>query len=128
MRNRSEGIEKYLICIKSEVLLESVSGELLRHLSPITIERLYRNLPIQGMAVRDDDLLYIPAPIDTRPEKPRNRVRRGHIAYSPSKKMVIIALGDVRLREGVNSLGRVVSGLGELHKLRTGHRVRLERV
>ncbi|MDK2373030.1 MAG: cyclophilin-like family protein [Candidatus Korarchaeota archaeon] len=127
MRNRSEGVEKYIIYIKSGSLLKEVSVEFLRHLSPITIERLYRNLPLQGMVVRDNDLIYISAPIDTRLEKPRNRLRRGHVAYSPSKKMIMIALEDVRLNESVNSLGRVVEGLEELEKLRTGHMVRLER-
>ncbi len=127
MRNRSEGVEKYLIYIRSGSLLKEVSVEFLRHLSPITIERLYRNLPLQGMVVRDNNLIYISAPIDTRLEKPRNRLRKGHVAYSPSKKMIMIALEDVRLNESVNSLGRVVEGLEELEKLRTGNMVRLER-
>ncbi len=127
MRNRSEGVEKYLIYIRSGGLLKEVSIEFLRHLSPITIERLYRSLPLQGMVVRDNNLIYISAPIDTRLEKPRNRLRKGHVAYSPSKKMIVIALEDVRLNENVNSLGRVVEGLEELEKLRTGHMVRLER-
>ncbi len=127
MRNRSEGVEKYLIYIRSGSLLKEVSIEFLRHLSPITIERLYRNLPLQGMVVRDNNLIYISAPIETRLEKPRNRLRKGHVAYSPSKKMIMIALEDVRLNESVNSLGRVVEGLEELEKLRTGHMVRLER-
>ncbi len=127
MRNRSEGVEKYLIYIRSGSLLKEISIEFLRHLSPITIERLYRSLPMQGMVVRDNSIIYISAPIDTRLEKPRNRLRRGHVAYSPSKKMVLIALDDIRLNESVNSLGRVVEGLEELEKLRTGHMVRLER-
>jgi len=127
LRNRSEGVEKYLIYIRSGSLLKEVSIEFLRHLSPITIERLYRNLPLQGMVVRDNNLIYISAPIETRLEKPRNRLRKGHVAYSPSKKMIMIALEDVRLNESVNSLGRVVEGLEELEKLRTGHMVRLER-
>jgi len=127
LRNRSEGVEKYLIYIRSGGLLKEVSIEFLRHLSPITIERLYRSLPLQGMVVRDNNLIYISAPIDTRLEKPRNRLRKGHVAYSPSKKMIVIALEDVRLNENVNSLGRVVEGLEELEKLRTGHMVRLER-
>ncbi len=127
MRNRSEGVEKYLIYVRSGSLLKEISIEFLRHLSPITIERLYRNLPLQGMVVRDNNLIYISAPIETRLEKPRNRLRKGHVAYSPSKKMIMIALEDVRLNESVNSLGRVVEGLEELAKLRTGHMVRLER-
>ncbi len=127
MRNRSEGVEKYLIYIKSSSLLKGISIEFLRHLSPITIERLYRSLPIQGMVVRDNSIIYISAPIETRLEKPRNRLRKGHVAYSPSKKMMLIALEDVRLNESVNSLGRVVEGLEELEKLRTGHMVRLEK-
>ncbi len=128
LRNRSEGIEKYLIYIKSDLLLNKISIELIRHLSPITIERLYRNLPIVGMVVRDSNLLYISAPLDTRLEKPRNRLKKGFVAYSPAKKMLLIALDDIRLNESVNSLGKVVSGLDELIKLRTGNMVRLERI
>ncbi len=127
MRNRSEGIEKYLIHLKSDLLVKEVSIELIRHLSPITIERLYRSLPVLGMVVRDNNILYIAAPIETRIEKPRTRLRKGHVAYSLAKKMLIIVLEDVKLNESVNSLGRVVEGLEELVKLRTGHRVRLDK-
>ncbi len=127
MRNRSEGVEKYLIYLKSDNLVKEISIEFLRHLSPITIERIYRGLPIRGMVVRDDGLIYISAPVETRLEKPRNRMRRGHVAYSPSKRMILIALEDTKLNESVNSLGRVLDGLEELERLRTGHMVRLER-
>ncbi len=128
MRNRSEGIEKYLIYIKSDLLLKEISIELIRHLSPITIERLYRHLPMISMVVRDSNLLYISAPIDTRLEKPRTWLKKGFVAYSPAKKMILIALDDIRLNESINSLGKVVDGLDELIKLRTGHMVRLERI
>lgn len=127
MKNRSEGIEKYLVRLKSGALLKDISIEFLRHLSPITIERLYRGLPIQGMVVRDNDLIYISLPIDTRLEKPRARIKKGHVAYSPSKRMLLIALDDTRLNENVNSMGRVIDGLEELKKLRTGQIARLEK-
>lgn len=127
MKNESEDIEKYLVQLKSDTLLKEISMELLRHLSPITIERLYRSLPMRGMVVRDDNMLYISVPIDTRLEKPRTRMRKGHVAYSPSKRMLIIALEETKLNESVNSMGRVTGGLEELKKLRTGHMVRLEK-
>ena len=127
MKNRTEGIERYLVCLKSDVFGKKVSLELIRHLSPITIERLYRNIPLSGMVVRDRDVIYISIPIEARVEKPRNKLRRGQVGYSPAKKMLVIALSDVRLDEKINSLGRITEGLEELENLRTGSIVRLER-
>ncbi|MEM2810889.1 MAG: cyclophilin-like family protein, partial [Candidatus Korarchaeum sp.] len=94
----------------------------------ITIERFYRSLPIRGMVVNSGELLYISAPIDTRSEKPRGSMRRGHVAYSLSKKMLVIALSDVRLNELVNPMGRVISGIELVSGLRTGTSVELMRI
>lgn len=126
MRERIEGIGSYTVILRWGDT-ESVRMELIRHLSPITIERFYRSLPMRGMVVNSGELLYVSAPIDTRSEKPRSSMRRGHVAYSPSKRMVVIALSDVRLRESVNPMGRVVQGIELVSGLRTGTNVELVR-
>lgn len=126
MRERIEGIGSYRVILRWDNS-DAVSMELIRHLSPITIERFYRSLPIKGMVVNSGELLYISAPIDTRSEKPRNSMRRGHVAYSLSKKMLVIALLDVRLNESVNPMGRVVSGIELISGLKTGTSVELVR-
>lgn len=126
MRERIEGIGSYIVLLRWGNS-DQVRLELIRHLSPITIERLYRSLPIRGMVVNSGELLYIPVPIDTRAEKPRNSMRRGHVAYSLSKKMIVIALSDARLNESVNPMGKVVSGVELIGDLKTGTTVELVR-
>ncbi len=125
MRERIEGIESYMVALRWDS--DVVRLELIRHLSPITIERFYRSLPIKGMVVNSGELLYISAPIDTRTEKPRGSMRRGHVAYSLSKRMLVIALSDVRLNESVNPMGRVLSGIELVSGLKTGTTVELVR-
>lgn len=126
MKERIEGIGSYAVLLKYGDS-QYVKLELVRHLSPITIERLYRSLPMKGMVVNSGDLIYISAPIETRSEKQRNYMRRGHVAYSFSKKMILIALSDVKLKESVNPMGRVISGMELLRDLRTGVIVELVR-
>ncbi|MCS7102721.1 MAG: hypothetical protein NZ992_02425 [Candidatus Korarchaeum sp.] len=127
MKERIERIGSYTVILRwgnSEV----VRMELIRHLSPITIERFYRSLPIKSMVVNSGELLYISAPIDTRSEKPRSSMRRGHVAYSLSKRMLVIALSDVRLNESLNPMGRVVHGIELVSGLKTGTSVELMRI
>lgn len=126
MKERIEGIGSYAVLLKFGDS-SYAKLELIRHLSPITIERLYRSLPIRGMVVNSGDLIYISAPIDTRSEKPKSSMRKGHVAYSLSKKMLVIALSDVKLSESVNPIGKVVSGMELLRDLRTGVNVDLVR-
>ena len=125
MRTKQEGLEKYT------VLIEGASGpvklELLRHLSPFTSERIFGNLPREGMVVKDDGLVYIRFPVETRIEKERRFLRRGQVAYSPAKGMIVIALKDTRMSEPVSYLGRVVEGIEFLSEVYTGKIVKLQR-
>lgn len=127
MRERIEGIGSYTVILRWGSS-DEIRLELIRHLSPITIERFYRSLPIKGMVVNDGELIYISAPVDTRSEKPRSSMRRGHVAYSLSKKMLVIALSDVKLNESVNPMGRILSGIELVSGLRTGTTVELVRI
>ena len=125
MRTKQEGLEKYTILI--EEAQGSARMELLRHLSPFTSERIFGNLPGTGMIVKDKDLIYIRFPIETRIEKEKRFLRRGQVGYSPAKGMIVIALRDIKLKEPVSYLGKVVEGLDLLEKLHTGKLVRLKR-
>ncbi|MCC6029197.1 MAG: hypothetical protein LM591_03550 [Candidatus Korarchaeum sp.] len=127
MKERVEGIESYIVTLRWEGADGIVQLELIRHLSPITIERFYRSLPIRGMVVSSGELIYISAPIETRSEKSRNSMRRGHVAYSISKKMLLIALSDIKLSEPINPMGKVISGMEFIRGLRTGMSVELVR-
>ncbi len=113
------------------MLIEGTRGpvklELLRHLSPFTSERIFGNLPREGMVVKDESLVYIRFPVETRIEKERRFLRRGQVGYSPAKGMIVIALKDVKINEPVSYLGKVVEGLEFLNELYTGKVVRLQR-
>ncbi len=125
LRTKQEGLEKYTILIEEG--RSKVRLELLRHLSPFTSERIFGNLPGTGMIVKDKDLIYIRFPVETRIEKEKRFLRRGQVGYSPAKGMIVIAIRDVKLKEPVSYLGRVVEGINVLEKLYTGKLVTLKR-
>lgn len=120
-----ESVESYLV----EVVMPSGKAdiEIKRHLSPLTAERLYRNLPKRALVVRDGPKVYLFVEMTSKLEKGRRELRRGEVAFVPSKEALLIALKRMRLPSPVLLLGRVVSGLEVFESAATGQTAHVRR-
>lgn len=116
-----EGVGEYLINLRAK---EGIIKILLtRYLSPITVERLHKSLPLKGLTIKTNDLLYINIELEGRLERPLKRLKKGQLAFSPANKSLIIALTDLNIDFPVTPLGKVVEGMEVLSSLRTGEKV-----
>lgn len=120
-----ESVESYLV----EVAMPSGTAEveIKRHLSPLTAERLYRSLPKSALVVRDGPKVYLFVEMTAKLEKGRRELRRGDVAFVPSKGALLIALRRMRLPSPVLILGEVVSGLEVLESAVTGQTAEVRR-
>ena len=97
-----------------------------RHLSPFTAERIFRNLPLPGLVMRTDDVLYISLDAEGRLERPRKAMKSGEVFFSPTTKALVVALGDMQIDLPITALGKVIFGLGVLSSVSTGERITIE--
>ena len=119
----SEGVGEYTIELRTRA--GTVKILLTRHLSPITVERLYKKVPLDGLTIKTNDLLYISVDLEGRLERPLKKLKKGQLAFSPVNKSLIIALSDLDIDFPASPLGKVLEGMEILSSLGTGERVTL---
>lgn len=104
--------------------LESM-GELVRVLSPRTVEALVTALPISSSAFLWKQEIYFETRVSVGPERPKPMVKPGDIAYWPPGKAFCIFHGNTQPYSPVNIIGRVTSPLEPLKKVRQGEWVKV---
>lgn len=104
-----------------------VTGELVRILSPRTVEALSMVLPISSSAFLWKEEIYFTTGISVGPEKPKATVKPGDIAYWPPGMAFCIFYGKTQPYSPVNIMGRVTSPLEPLKKVRQGEWVKVVR-
>jgi len=116
-----EGVGEYTIKMRTKS--GTIKILLTRHLSPITVERLHKSVPLSGLTIKTKDLLYISVNLEGRLERPLRRLKKGQLAFSPANKSIIIALEDLDIDFPVTPLGEVIEGMEVLTSLGTGEKV-----
>ncbi len=116
-----EGIGEYTIKLKTKA--GTIKILLTRHLSPITVERLHKSVPLSGLTIKTEDLLYISVDLEGRLERPLKRLKKGQLVFSPANKSLIVALKDLDIDFPVTPLGEVIEGMEVLGSLGTGEKV-----
>jgi hypothetical protein len=106
--------------------LES-TGELVRVLSPRTVEVLAAALPLSSSAFLWKEEIYFETRVSVGPERPKPTVKPGDIAYWPPGKAFCIFYGNTQPYSPVNIVGRVTSPLEPLRKVRQGEWVKVIR-
>lgn len=101
-------------------------GELVRILSPRTIEALVQAIPFTSKTFIWNEELYFETPVSVGPERPKPKVQSGDIAYWPPGKAFCLFFGDSQPYSPVNIIGRVTSDLCELGKVKKGERVEVK--
>ena len=119
-------LERYVIKIK--VNGKEAEIALKRILSPISIERMYRSLPMSGLAIRSDSAVYISVDVEGMLESPAKTLNEGEVGLDVGNNMLMVALERTTISSGrVTKLGTVLSGLESIRSITTGMKVLIEK-
>ncbi len=120
-------LERYIIKIKVNGREAEIS--LKRILSPISIERIYRNLPMRGLAIRSDSAVYISVDVEGVLESPAKILNEGEVGLDVGNSMLVIALRKITISGGrVTKLGEILSGLESVKSITTGMKVSIDKM
>ena len=123
--------EKGVSRIPIKLLIERIGeaeGELIRHLAPRTVEAIVKKLPIEGRAALWEEEVYFEIPVKMGEEKAKPTVERGTIAFWPMGNALCIFYGESQPYSPVNIVGRVTKGLELFRQVKSGAKIRIEKV
>jgi hypothetical protein len=123
--------EKAISRIKIRFVIEGMGeaeGELVRFLSPRTVDMIVRKLPIEGRAALWKEEVYFETPVKMGEEKAKGTVEKGTIAFWPMGSAICIFYGESQPYSPVNILGKVTSNLEIFSKVKSGTKIRVELV
>ncbi len=102
-------------------------GELIRFLSPITVDSLANALPFEGRAAKWKEEVYFETPVKLGAEKPKPKSEAGMIAYWPMGSALCIFYGATDPYSPVNVVGKIVANLELFRTLKSGTKIRVEK-
>jgi hypothetical protein len=108
----------------------NIEGELIRHLSPLTIKRILGRLPITNLINNyQNKFIQIKMELDMGIEKPQKKVNKGDIAFSPISNSICIFLNNYIHNQQLNLLGYIKEeGINELVKTKVGDFISIRRI
>jgi hypothetical protein len=120
-------VTRYKIRLTAESYGEA-EGELVRFQSPMTVDSLAKALPFEGRAAKWREELYFETPVKLGAEKPRPKVEVGTIAYWPMSSAMCVFYGPTDPYSPVNIVGKIVSNLEMFRTVKSGTRIRVEKI
>ncbi|MEM1586454.1 MAG: cyclophilin-like fold protein [Candidatus Bathyarchaeia archaeon] len=108
--------------------LGEARGVLIRVLSPRTVDSIVRLLPLEGRAAIWQSGVYFEIPLKMGVEKPRGSVKRGDITYWPLGRALCIFFKDMRPHGQVNLIGQVTENINLFSMVRSGTKIRVEKI
>jgi hypothetical protein len=117
--------------IKIRFIIEGLGeaeGELVRFLSPRTVDMIVRKLPIEGRAALWKEEVYFETPVKMGEEKARSTVEKGTIAFWPMGSAICIFYGESQPYSPVNVLGKITKNLEVFGRVKSGTKIRVELV
>ena len=107
----------------------SFVANLFKHLSPITLTKIVRDVPINGRVnFYEREFAYILTNVVAGEEKSRKEFKKGQIAFMPSGSSICFFLQDIRSYKPMNLLGEVVQGMEVLEACRRGDSIEIEKI
>ncbi len=103
-------------------------GELVRHLAPRTVEAIMKRLPIEGRAALWKEEVYFEIPVKMGKEKAKPTVEKGTIAFWPMGNALCVFYGESQPYSPVSIVGRVTKNLEVFGKVKSGAKIRVEKV
>jgi hypothetical protein len=116
-----------IVTLNNEVKLK---GELIRHLSPLTIKKIINILPINQLINNyQNKVIQIKVNLDIGVEKPQNRFKKGDIAFAPIANSIYIFLADYNNNQPLSHVGFIkIDALDELAKTKAGDVLSIQRI
>ena len=113
-----------------------VEAEILEDKSPTTAKAIWKKLPIEARANRWGDEIYFPIPVYLEEENAQETVKLGDLGYWPPGNSFCIFFGptpisrgdEIRPADPVNVFGRVKGDPKVFKKVKSGDKVRIERL
>lgn len=103
-----------------------IIGKLHKYLSPVTITKIQRSIPITGRVnMFENNFAYILTNVATGEEKSKKEFRRGDITYMPAGSMICFFLRDTKSYKPMNLLGVVSEGMEVLESCRRGDSIEI---
>ena len=123
----AESISRTPIKIVAEGVGEA-EGELIRFMAPRTVEAILKILPLEGRAALWKEEVYFEIPVKMGGEKPVKTVKKGTLAYWPMGNAICIFYGETQPYSQVNVVGHLDENLDLFGKVKSGTRVRIEKL
>ncbi|RJS70288.1 hypothetical protein CW693_00165 [Candidatus Bathyarchaeota archaeon] len=117
--------------VKVKFIIENIGeaeGELIRHLSPRTIDMIVRKLPVEGRAALWKEEVYFEIPIKMGEEKAKATVEKGTIAFWPMGSAICVFYGESQPYSPVNILGKITKNLELFEQIKSGTKIKLEKL
>lgn len=119
----ARNLERYIIILMNNGS-EISKIELVRHLSPILIERIVRSLPIKAYTLSSSNRIILNINIPYASQKKKTQHEAGDVSYDALNKSLIIYFE--KYEDDFENIGRVIEGLDNLKNLKTGFLVTLK--
>ena len=103
-------------------------GELIRFQSPMTVDNLAKALPFEGRAAKWKEEIYFETPVKIGSEKAKPKVEVGAMAYWPMGSALCVFYGPTDPYSPVNVVGRITSNLEMFRTLKSGTKIRVEKL
>lgn len=126
-----DGEEAEISRIKIKFIIDGLGeaeGEFIRHLAPRTIDMIVRNLPIEGRAALWKEEVYFEIPVKMGEEKAKGTVESGTIAFWPMGSAICVFYGETQPYSPVNILGKITRNLELFSTVKSGTKVRVEKL
>lgn len=107
---------------------DEAEGELIRHSAPRTVEVILKRLPFEGRAALWKEEVYFEIPVKMGEEKARGTVEKGSICFWPMGNALCVFHGESQPYSPVNVVGQVTRNLELFRRVRSGAKIRVERV
>jgi uncharacterized protein len=116
-----------LISINNAIVIE---GELVRHLSPLTIKKILSCFPISQLIINfQNKYIQINIELNIGVEKPKHIFKKGDIAFSPISNSICIFLNDHTHNNSLNHIGFVkIDDIEKLKKTKAGDILNIRRI
>jgi len=101
-----------------------VNCELKRHLSPKTVGIISRSLPLTGNVHKFGmSGIYCIVQITSGVERPKNKFKKGDIAFYPVGNYVCFFYEDTKTGKPMTPIGRIVTDVDSLKQATTGDEI-----
>ena len=108
--------------------LGEAEGEFVRHMAPRTVDAILKKLPVEGRAALWKEEVYFETPLKAGEEKAKPTVEKATIAYWPMGSAICIFYGESQPYTPVNIVGKVTKNLEIFKQVKSGTKIRIEKL